>query len=113
LHGQRTELYEYSKTLGNSQYILLPFQPYKIIYAHMLAEVGKLSTAQKYCQAVIRCLKTSRSSEVEMWKQFASSLEERIRSHQEVQVTPLLVPIELHGTVDFSCGVTSVSCLFL
>ncbi|ANM69872.1 RGPR-like protein [Arabidopsis thaliana] len=80
---QRTELYEYSKTLGNSQYILLPFQPYKIIYAHMLAEVGKLSTAQKYCQAVIRCLKTSRSSEVEMWKQFASSLEERIRSHQE------------------------------
>ena len=47
LHGQRTELYEYSKTLGNSQFILLPFQPYKVIYAHMLAEVGKLSAAQK------------------------------------------------------------------
>jgi len=47
LHGQRTELYEYSKTLGNSQYTLLTFQPYKVMYAHMLAEVGKLSTAQK------------------------------------------------------------------
>jgi hypothetical protein len=40
---QRTELYEYSKVLGNSQFILLPFQPYKLIYAHMLAEVGKVS----------------------------------------------------------------------
>ncbi|KAG7532341.1 Protein kinase domain [Arabidopsis thaliana x Arabidopsis arenosa] len=64
---QRTELYEYSKTLGNSQYILLPFRPFKIIYAHMLAEVGKLSTALKYCQAVLKCLKTGRSPEVEMW----------------------------------------------
>lgn len=41
--GQRTELYEYSKVLGNSQFILLPLQPYKLIYAHMLAEVGKVS----------------------------------------------------------------------
>jgi hypothetical protein len=27
---QRTEVYEYTKVLGNSQYILLPFQPYKL-----------------------------------------------------------------------------------
>lgn len=40
---QRTEVYEYAKVLGNSQYILLPFQPYKLIYAYMLAEVGKVS----------------------------------------------------------------------
>ena len=45
--GQRTELYEYSKVLGNAQFILLPFQPYKLIYAHMLAEVGKLTEAMK------------------------------------------------------------------
>lgn len=44
---QRTELYEYSKVLGNSQFILLPFQPYKLIYAHMLAEVGKVSDSLK------------------------------------------------------------------
>lgn len=45
--GQRTELYEYSKVLGNSQFILLPFQPYKLIYAYMLAEVGKVSDSLK------------------------------------------------------------------
>ncbi|CAF2041865.1 protein transport protein SEC16A homolog isoform X1 [Brassica napus] len=92
---QRTELYEYSKTLGNSQYILLPFQPYKIIYAHMLAEVGKLSVAQKYCQAVSKCLKTGRSTEVETWKQFVSSLEERIRFHQQGGYT--VAPAKLVG----------------
>ncbi|XP_020866847.1 protein transport protein SEC16A homolog isoform X2 [Arabidopsis lyrata subsp. lyrata] len=94
---QRTELYEYSKTLGNSQYILLPFQPYKIIYAHMLAEVGKLSTALKYCQAVLKCLKTGRSPEVEMWKQFVSSLEERIRIHQQGGYTANMAPAKLVG----------------
>lgn len=44
---QRTELYEYSRVLGNSQFLLLPFQPYKLIYAHMLAEVGKVGDALK------------------------------------------------------------------
>lgn len=45
--GQRTELYEYSKVLGNSQFILIPFQPYKLVYAHMLVEVGKVSDSLK------------------------------------------------------------------
>lgn len=45
--GQRTELYEYSKVLGNSQFSLLPFQPYKLIYAHMLVEFGKVADALK------------------------------------------------------------------
>lgn len=48
LFGQRTELYEYSKLLGNAQFTLLPFQPYKLVYAHMLAEVGKVSESLKY-----------------------------------------------------------------
>jgi hypothetical protein len=96
---QRTELYEYSKTLGNSQYTLLTFQPYKVMYAHMLAEVGKLSTAQKYCQAVLKCLKTGRSPEVEMWKQFVSSLEERIRIHQQGGYTANLHPEKLVGVL--------------
>ncbi|KAG4949818.1 hypothetical protein JHK84_043246 [Glycine max] len=39
----RTELYEYSKVVGNSPFTLHPFQPYKLIYAFMLAEVGKVS----------------------------------------------------------------------
>lgn len=36
-------MYEYAKVLGNPQYILLPFLPYKLVYAYMLAEVGKVS----------------------------------------------------------------------
>ncbi|KFK31369.1 hypothetical protein AALP_AA6G103400 [Arabis alpina] len=94
---QRTEIYEYSKTLGNSQFILLPFQPYKVIYAHMLAEVGKLSVAQKYCQAVLKCLKTGRSPEVETLKQFVVSLEERIRINQQGGYTANLAPAKLVG----------------
>uniref|UniRef100_A0ACD6A889 Uncharacterized protein n=1 Tax=Avena sativa TaxID=4498 RepID=A0ACD6A889_AVESA len=81
---QRTELYEYSKLLGNSQYILLPFQPYKLIYAYMLAEVGKVSDSLRYCQASLKLLKASgRAPELEAWKQLFSSLEERIRTHQQ------------------------------
>ncbi|XAR63212.1 hypothetical protein NMG60_11023075 [Bertholletia excelsa] len=80
---QRTELYEYSKVLGNPQFILLPFQPYKLIYAYMLAEVGKISDSLKYCQAILKCLKTSRVPEVETWKSLVSSLEERIKLHQQ------------------------------
>ncbi|TVU12967.1 hypothetical protein EJB05_46634 [Eragrostis curvula] len=81
---QRTEVYEYAKVLGNSQYILLPFQPYKLMYAYMLAEVGKVSDSLRYCQASLKVLKASgRAPELETWKQLFSSLEERIRTHQQ------------------------------
>ncbi|KAK9079956.1 hypothetical protein SSX86_001631 [Deinandra increscens subsp. villosa] len=80
---QRTEVYEYSKMLGNSQYTLLSFQPYKLIYAHMLAEVGRVSDSLKYCQAIARSLKTARIPEVEIWRQLVISLEDRIKTHQQ------------------------------
>ncbi|CAI9095794.1 OLC1v1031809C1 [Oldenlandia corymbosa var. corymbosa] len=80
---QRTEVYEYSKVLGNPQFILLPFQPYKLVYAHMLVEVGRVSDALKYCQAVLKALKNGRSPEVETLRQVATSLEDRIKSHQQ------------------------------
>ncbi|XP_023005249.1 protein transport protein SEC16B homolog isoform X1 [Cucurbita maxima] len=94
---QRTELYEYSKVLGNSQFILLPFQPYKLIYAYMLAEVGKVSDSLKYCQAVLKSLKTGRAPEVETWKQLLFSLDERIRAHQQGGYTANLAPGKLVG----------------
>ncbi|KAF8032818.1 hypothetical protein BT93_D1641 [Corymbia citriodora subsp. variegata] len=94
---QRTELYEYSKVLGNSQFILLPFQPYKLIYAYMLAEVGKVSDSLKYCQALSKSLKTGRAPEVEMWKQVVLSLEERIRTHQQGGYSANLAPGKLVG----------------
>ncbi|XP_014510307.1 protein transport protein SEC16B homolog isoform X1 [Vigna radiata var. radiata] len=94
---QRTELYEYSKVLGNSQFILLPLQPYKLIYAYMLAEVGKVSDSLKYCQAVMKCLKTGRAPEVETWKQLVLSLEDRIRTHQQGGYAANLAPAKLVG----------------
>ncbi|KAL8142224.1 hypothetical protein V2J09_015256 [Rumex salicifolius] len=94
---QRTELFEYSKVLGNSQFILLPFQPYKLAYAHMLAEVGKLSDSLKYCQAIMKSLKTGRAPEVDAWRNLVSSLEERIKISQQGGYTANLAPAKLVG----------------
>ncbi|KAJ6826248.1 protein transport protein SEC16B-like protein [Iris pallida] len=95
---QRTEAYEYSKVLGNSQFVLLPFQPYKLIYAYMLAEVGKVSESLRYCQAALKLLKNpARTPEVEMWKISLSSLEERLRTHQQGGYSSNLAPAKLVG----------------
>lgn len=95
---QRTEVYEYSKVLGNSQFVLLPFQPYKLIYAYMLAEVGKVSDSLRYCQASLKLMKNSgRASEVEMLKTLLSSLEERLRTHQQGGYGSNLAPAKLVG----------------
>lgn len=95
---QRTEVYEYTKVLGNSQYILLPFQPYKLIYAYMLAEVGRLADSLRYCQASMKVLKASgRAPELEAWKQLFSSLEDRIRTHQQGGYGTNLAPAKLVG----------------
>ncbi|GMI73565.1 hypothetical protein like AT5G47490 [Hibiscus trionum] len=94
---QRTELYEYSKVLGNPQFLLLPFQPYKLIYAYMLAEVGKMADSLKYCQAILKSLRTGRTPEVETWKQLVSSLEERLRIHQQGGYYTNLAPTKLVG----------------
>ncbi|GJM89963.1 hypothetical protein PR202_ga06195 [Eleusine coracana subsp. coracana] len=97
---QRTEVYEYAKVLGNSQYILLPFQPYKLIYAYMLAEVGRISDSLRYCQASMKVLKASgRAPELETWKQLFSSLEERIRTHQQGGYGTNLAPAKLVGKI--------------
>nr|GME15990.1 protein transport protein SEC16B homolog [Ipomoea batatas] len=94
---QRTELFEYSKLLGNSQFVLLPFQPYKLVYAHMLAEVGKISDALKYSQALQKSLKTGRAPEVETLRQLSSSLEERIKTYQQGGFSANLAPSKFVG----------------
>ncbi|KAL6501551.1 hypothetical protein OROGR_026684 [Orobanche gracilis] len=80
---QGFQTYEYSKMLGNSQFVLLPFQPYKFVYALMLAEVGRIYEALKYCRAVLKSLKTGRTAEVETVRHLVSSFEERIKAHQQ------------------------------
>ncbi|XP_021304255.1 protein transport protein SEC16A homolog isoform X2 [Sorghum bicolor] len=95
---QRTEVYEYAKVLGNSQYIHLSFQPYKLIYAYMLAEVGKISDSLKYCQASLKVLKSSgRAPELEAWKQLFMTLEDRIRTHQQGGYATNLAPGKIVG----------------
>ncbi|XP_071730794.1 protein transport protein SEC16B homolog isoform X2 [Rutidosis leptorrhynchoides] len=94
---QRTEVYEYSKLLGNSQFTLLPFQPYKLIYANMLAEVGRVSDSLKYCQVISKSLKTGRAPEVEIWRHLVSSLEDRIKTHQQGGFSTNLAPGKLVG----------------
>ncbi|KAF5795796.1 putative COPII coat assembly protein, Sec16 [Helianthus annuus] len=94
---QRTEVYEYSKLLGNSQFTLLPFQPYKLIYAHMLAEVGRVTDSLKYCQAITKSLKTGRIPEVETWRQLVTSLEDRIKIHQQGGFSTNLAPGKIVG----------------
>ncbi|XP_028552764.1 protein transport protein SEC16A homolog isoform X2 [Dendrobium catenatum] len=94
----RTEIYEYSKVIGNSQFVLLPFQPYKLVYAYMLVEVGKVSDSLRYCQASMKILKnSSRTPEVELWKALFASLEERLRAHQQGGYGANLAPTKLVG----------------
>ncbi|GJS50730.1 protein transport protein Sec16B homolog isoform X1 [Tanacetum coccineum] len=94
---QRTELYEYSKLLGNSQFTLLPFQPYKLIYANMLAEVGRVSDSLKYCQVISRSLKIGRASEVDTLRHMVLSLEDRIKTYQQGGFSANLAPGKLVG----------------
>ncbi|WOL06209.1 hypothetical protein Cni_G14941 [Canna indica] len=95
---QRTELYEYSKVLGNSQFVLQPFQPYKLVYAYMLAEVGKVSDSLRYCQASLKLLKSSsRTPHIEILKSLFLSLEERLRMHQQGGYNTSLDPTKLVG----------------
>ncbi|EFJ08023.1 hypothetical protein SELMODRAFT_429328 [Selaginella moellendorffii] len=54
---KRTELYEYVKTKGYPQFTLVCFQPYKIVYATMLAEAGQTEEALRYTRAFLKALK--------------------------------------------------------
>ena len=44
---QRTELIEYARMLGNTQYSLPQIQPFKLLYAFYLADLGMLDQAKK------------------------------------------------------------------
>ena len=49
---QATECYEYAKTQGNPQFSLPCFQPYKLVYAHWLADAGLVADAERYVRAL-------------------------------------------------------------
>ncbi|EFJ23470.1 hypothetical protein SELMODRAFT_415411 [Selaginella moellendorffii] len=86
---QQMEVYEFARVTGNSQFILLPFQPYKLIYASMLAEAGKINEALRYCQAVLKTLKTVGHA-ADVCKEAAVALEERLRIHSQGGLTSIV-----------------------
>jgi len=84
---QRTEMYELSRTLGNSQFSLPVFQPYKFIYACMLAEVGQSHDALKYCEAIMLVV-NKRSADFHYSPVFTAQLqdlEHRLKHHLGAQ----------------------------
>ncbi|EFJ05488.1 hypothetical protein SELMODRAFT_431527 [Selaginella moellendorffii] len=86
---QQMEVYEFARVTSNSQFILLPFQPYKLIYVSMLAEAGKINEALRYCQAVLKTLKTVGHA-ADVCKEAAVALEERLRIHSQGGLTSIV-----------------------
>ena len=82
---QRTELLEHAMGLANPQFVLAPFQPYKLVYAGFLAECGRVKEALGYAEAVLRALKSLDRAcpecNVAALTAAAGELEHRLRGH--------------------------------
>ncbi len=50
---QRSEILEYSRKLGNSQFSAACLQPYKLLYAAQLADFGLVDAAARYLQLLL------------------------------------------------------------
>ncbi|KAF4318751.1 hypothetical protein G195_007866 [Phytophthora kernoviae 00238/432] len=87
---QRTEVYEWAQkhSRGVSGNLMIPFQGYKLIYAMLLADHGKLETAFKYVtsmlaviKAVTATMKPGTSMYLEGMKNQLTVLDDRLRQH--------------------------------
>ncbi|POM67012.1 Hypothetical protein PHPALM_17052, partial [Phytophthora palmivora] len=87
---QRTEIYEWAQkhSKGVSANLMIPFQGYKLIYAMLLADHGKLDTAFKYVtsmltviKAVTSTMKPGTSMYLEGMKTQLTVFDDRLRQH--------------------------------
>ncbi|KAL3663511.1 hypothetical protein V7S43_011400 [Phytophthora oleae] len=87
---QRTEVYEWAQkqSKGASANLMIPFQGYKLIYAMLLADHGKLEIAFKYVtsmltviKAVTATMKPGTSMYLEGMKNQLTVLDDRLRQH--------------------------------
>ncbi|GMF38180.1 unnamed protein product [Phytophthora fragariaefolia] len=87
---QRTEIYEWAHkhSKGASANLMIPFQGYKLIYAMLLADHGKLDTAFKYVtsmlaviKAMTATMKPGTSMYLEGMKNQLTVLDDRLRQH--------------------------------
>ncbi|EFJ23482.1 hypothetical protein SELMODRAFT_415438 [Selaginella moellendorffii] len=72
---------KYPRTYASPETI----QPYKLIYALMLAEAGKINEALRYCQAVLKTLKTVGHA-ADVCKEAAVALEEHLHIHSQAKL---------------------------
>ncbi|QDZ24908.1 Sec16/Sec31-like coatomer protein [Chloropicon primus] len=76
-----TEVYEWLITQQNNQYVSYAFQPYKLLYATKLLELGNLNGGAKYIQAVLGKLGTGKlTPELTLCKYTAETLMERLHN---------------------------------
>ncbi|KAH7469262.1 Protein transport protein SEC16A-like protein [Phytophthora ramorum] len=87
---QRTEVYEWAQkhSKGAAANLMIPFQGYKLIYAMLLADHGKLEAAFKYVtsmltviKAVTATMKPGSSMYLEGMKNQLTVLDDRLRQH--------------------------------
>ncbi|EEY61619.1 COPII coat assembly protein SEC16, putative [Phytophthora infestans T30-4] len=87
---QRTEVYEWAQkqAKGASANLMIPFQGYKLIYAMLLADHGKMETAFKYVtsmltviKAVTATMKPGTSMYLEGMQNQLTVLDDRLRQH--------------------------------
>merc|ERR1711871_1836670 len=53
---QRTEIYNFSKKLANPMYINASVQPYRLLYAMHLADIGLVERAQLWLKDISSCV---------------------------------------------------------
>ncbi|QCD81588.1 hypothetical protein DEO72_LG2g1917 [Vigna unguiculata] len=67
----------------------------------------------RYCQVVLKSLKTGPAPEAEPWKQLVLSLEGRIRTHQQFQRLLKLMCSDEDGDLMIDSDVKNVSKVFV
>jgi len=83
---QRTEIYEWSKACGNSQYSLTVFQPYRLQYALELLDHGKTLEAYQYCSTVLSLQGTGQlTSPLQICRMHAADLSEILQVHLKLK----------------------------
>jgi len=65
---ERTEAYEWAKRLGNRDAYFPTFQPFKLIYAMLLADIGEVIKAQEFVQSIQISLETARTAAIGITK---------------------------------------------
>jgi hypothetical protein len=85
---QTTEIYEWIQKKANANSLMIPFQGYKLIYAMILSDFGKLETAFKYVDSMLTIIKAitatmqpGTSMYLEGMQNQLTVLDDRLRQH--------------------------------